>query len=213
MNPQNMTTQQKIQWLKSQGVSDEAIKARISGGGTSPQAETRTKEKEVGFVERALKDEYIPKLFSGVGATLGGMAGGFAGIPALGVGAIPGAIVGAGGGGAAGYAGGRAVNEMLQDLFGYQDEKIPQQLSSALEGTGKAGASSAAGEAIGLGVGKVLGKIGPKIFNWGLRKPTNIATSEFVESAAKNKAGQGGYQISEEMIKRGIKEPLKIGTT
>lgn len=211
MNPNSMTPEEKVKWLKSQGVSDQAIQQRMSGAvqtqqnNQQPELAQQIAQQGGGknsFAKYIIDQNYIPKLFAGTGATLGGFAGGVSGIPALGVGAIPGAFIGATGGGAAGYAAGRSVNENLQDLLGIQDETIPQILSSTGKETVRTGVSSGAGELFGMGMGGVLSKLGGKIFNFGLKKPAQIATDEFVDKATGKLTSAG---ISEEMIKKGIK--------
>lgn len=200
-NLSNLSQQQKIQWLKSQGVSDEAINQRLGNTNTSTQKQEPEKQ---GLLETAVRNEWLPKALSSAGAFTGGLLGAGSGALTGGTTSIPGAVLGAGFGGSAGYAGGRAINEIVQDLLGYQDETPFQQVTSAAKGTATTGATSAAGELVGQGLGALLSKVGSKIFNFGLRKPSNVATKEFLESAGNRAAGKGGYQLSEEMIQRGV---------
>lgn len=206
-----LSQQQKIQWLKSQGVSDEAIQARLGGQQPSPTARPEISRKYDdaggvrGLLEKLALSGLIPTTTATVGSVLGGLAGGTAaGIPTLGLGATGGAIAGAGMGGGAGYAGGRSIQENMQDLLGVQDESPGRQVASAGMGTAGSTAAGAAGEGIGMAGAGLLSKLGTKLFGFGLSKPTNVATREFTERAIREATGEAGEDIAPRMIREGI---------
>lgn len=186
MNPSSMSMQQKIQWLKSQGVSDQAIQSRMSGA-------SRT---QVSLPQQQTFGESVDEFTGKIPTTMSTIAG-----------FLPGSFGIAGSGAAS--LGGSTIQNALQDLFRTPESKarkqfiknkdLPGLLEEPKEEISKA-ISTMIGQAAGQLVGKGMSSAGKKIFGWGLKKPAAVAEKEFVKSA-----GEKGFDLNEEMIKKNLK--------
>lgn len=144
------------------------------------------------------------------GGIIGGTGGSIFGFP----GAVGGATIGA--------SSGVAVENLLEDLLGRQQETPQQQLGTAT----REGAAAGAGEALGLGVarlgGKVLGpiarpvhrllseRLAPGLVRTSISEPRRILTrtlqkiaGEEVERGAGEVVERPTKQLSQEIVERG----------
>lgn len=214
----DLSTRIKAKYPQYQGVPDDQLEQMIVK--KYPQYQSMVQPKQ-NIVDKAVNSNFIPGLTS----TIGSIAG------------MPGGLLGSAAGAGAGQAVGMGLQNSAQRLTdpnvstrdkllmaakaapGFISGGIPGAIGS-LSGQGAAqldprevaskSAGVAATDLLFGSAGGLLGKIGKKVFSWGLNIPTVVVDRQTKERVARKiaeKAGKTGFgeDVVEGMLKRGIR--------
>lgn len=201
-------TQARIQKAREMGVSEEAIQRRIQQRAAEQAPVSQPSNEQP-------QPEKPGRLFGGaipaIGGILGGLTGGIIGAPSG-----PGALATGAGGAAIGTGAGFAVENLLEDLLGRQQETPGQQVGNAtLESLGS-GVGQLAGGALGKFASPILKPIGNffgKSLPTGINRLAISEPKKLLESIMKKQFTQEAIEGAGQVVSQEAPRELAEGLT